>query len=48
MLISLNGGETRQITFAASQQHQPPVEQYLIANLDLTQTVYIAPADASR
>lgn len=48
MLITLNPGETRQITWAASQAHTPPVQEYLIANLDLTQTVYIAPADAGR
>lgn len=48
MLITLNPGETRQITYAASQAHTPPVQEYLIANLDTSQTVYIAPADAAR
>lgn len=48
MLITLNPGETRQITWAASQAHTPPVEQYLVANLDLTNSIYIGPADAGR
>jgi hypothetical protein len=48
MLITLNPGEQRQITWAASAAHTPPVGQYLIANTDETVNVFIGPADAGR
>lgn len=48
MIFTIPAGGTVQIVYAASDSHIPPVDQYVIANLDTVNAVYVGPADGNR